>query len=131
MNEEVNQSNLRDDDDEIDEDDDDEIDEYEDDPNRCYNCGTALDPDEIERYENDLCEWARKHPGADDRTLESDAIFEVQRNCHRCEVERLRLQKRIEEKTTFIERAAAGGNEAWIVVIIGILVLLVIALAGR
>ena len=107
------------------EDEADEDDEYYgDDPNRCWSCGKLLSDEELDRHHGEIEDWAEKHPTPflDDHLIAEDAG--ILRDCHRCAVERLRQDKRIEESRTFIERAAAGGNEGWVIAGIAFLALL-------
>ena len=107
--------------------------DYVDDHDRCESCGKRLTAEEKSRYQDELFEWQKKHTGAviDERMLPSQAHFEVRRDCNGGAVERVRMLKRIAERTTFFDRAVAGGPEGFVLAAIGIAVLVVIAFAGR
>jgi hypothetical protein len=68
---------------------DDGDDEYEgDDPDRCESCGRKLTQREVNRYYDELEQWARRHPNADvDIEENPEDIIEVARDCDKCAVE--------------------------------------------
>jgi len=100
----------------------------------CENCGCDLSDQELERYDEEFAVWARKHPGwqagIDIRDRhEMYSLSGVRVDCNSCAVERLRLQKEIAQSTTFLERAAQGGPEGFVIVAVMIGGLLLIAFA--
>ena len=97
---------------------------------KCENCDRTLTEKEVERYDSEFGEWARKHPNWETRFDARDRHYlycasGVRMDCDKCAVERLQTQKNILANETFMDRVAAGGPEGfWLVavVILGLLV---------
>ena len=98
---------------------------------KCEGCEKYLTEKEVNRYDREFGEWARKHPDWETRFDARDSYYlycasGVRMDCNKCAIERLQLQKTILASETFMDRVAAGEPEGfWLVagIILGLLVL--------
>ena len=101
---------------------------------KCPTCDRILTEQELDRYEAEFENWARKHPNWETQidARDTSLIYRasgVQMDCDECAIERLQEQEDDLESQTFLQRVAAGGSKGFWLVAVAILGLLVLYMA--